>query len=312
MRCGHPPGSLRPLAAVAGALRRHNAGDWRCVARDAPGTDPKDLTPEINRLTETLANAGRFDQGVTTAVRAHELAPTVVPIQAIMLSAFLFAGRDHEGAERAVALVRAVSDPMHLGNMSLALATGGRMREARVIAQRLEVEDEDVRGVWHGRLSSRLALGDTSGALSAPEAAAAENGDLVPSLILASPWYVVIRTSTASTADSPEPTHAVRVEQRFSADELTAFHASLRNQHAIKRVAMDQGEAPSFTRVGERDREFEHPLRAQMVLDVEQQHARRFPALDVRLDRQLPYRGGADIHHRGAIADGVSRCRREA
>lgn len=104
-----------------------------------------------------------------------------------MLSAILFAGRDREGAELAVALVRAVSDPMHLGNMSLALAKGGRMCEARVIAQRLERVDDDVRGVRHGRLSSRLALGDTSGALSAPEAAAAGDGDLVPSLSLASP-----------------------------------------------------------------------------------------------------------------------------
>ena len=64
--------------------------------------------------------------------------------------------------------------------MSLALAKGGRVREARAIAQRLERMDDDVRGVWYGRLSSRLALGDTSGALSALEAAAAGDGDLVP------------------------------------------------------------------------------------------------------------------------------------
>ena len=144
----------------------------------------------------TLASVGKFDEGVANAVRAHELAPSVLPIQTFMLGTFSYAGRDREGADRAAALAGATSDPMYLGAMSLALAKGGRLREAQVIAQRLERVDDDVRGVWLGRLSSRLVLGDTSGALSALEAAAAGDGDLVPSIGLANPWFDVIRTTT--------------------------------------------------------------------------------------------------------------------
>ena len=143
----------------------------------------------------TLANAGRFEEGVAQAIRAHDLAPTVAPIQTIMLSALAIAGRDREGAERAAALAPLLSDPMYLGGMSRALAKGGRTREATLIAQRLERTGDDVRGVWYGRLSSRLAVDDTSGALAALEAAAAGEGDLVPSIILANPWYDPIRTT---------------------------------------------------------------------------------------------------------------------
>jgi serine/threonine-protein kinase len=143
----------------------------------------------------TLASVGRTDEGIRKVVRAHELAPSVVPIQTIMLAAFSFANRDREGADRAAALARALSDPMYLGSMSLALAKGGRIREAMEIAQRLERMDDDIRGICYGRLSSRLVRGDTSGALSALEAAAAGDGDLVPSIILANPWYDAIRTT---------------------------------------------------------------------------------------------------------------------
>ena len=143
----------------------------------------------------TLASVGRTDEGIRKVVRAHELAPSVVPIRTIMLAAFSFAGRDREGADRAAALAGTLSDPMYLGLMSLALAKGGRMREAVEIAQRLERMDDDIRGIWYSRLSSRLVLGDTSGALSALEAAAAGDGDLVPSIILANPWYDAIRTT---------------------------------------------------------------------------------------------------------------------
>ena len=44
-------------------------------------------------------------------------------------------------------------------------------------------------------MGSRLALGDTSGALAALEAAAAGDGDLVAGNVLASPWYDAIRTT---------------------------------------------------------------------------------------------------------------------
>ncbi len=83
---------------------------------------------------------------------------------------------------------------MYLGGMSRSLAKGGRTREAKIIAQRLERMGDDVRGVWYGRMSSRLVFGDTSGALAALEAAAAGDGDLVPSVILANPWFDPIRT----------------------------------------------------------------------------------------------------------------------
>ncbi|WP_053333874.1 serine/threonine-protein kinase [Gemmatimonas phototrophica] len=143
----------------------------------------------------TLASAGRFDEGVALAIRAHDLAPTVAPIQTIMLTALAMAGRHAEGAERAAKLAPLVSDPMYLGGMARALAMGGQLGEATRISQRLERMGDDVRGVWYGRLSSRLVTGDTSGALAALEAAAASDGDLVPSVILANPWFDAIRTA---------------------------------------------------------------------------------------------------------------------
>ena len=78
----------------------------------------------------------------------------------------------------------------------------------------------------------------------------------------------------------PASTHPIGVEHRCIADELNALHSRLRDQHAIERVAINQGQTPCLARVRERDREFEHPLRAQMVFDVEQHphyrsHARR-------------------------------------
>jgi serine/threonine-protein kinase len=143
----------------------------------------------------TMASAGRFDEGVALAIRAHDLAPTVAPIQTIMLSAFAMAGRHSEGAERAAKLAPLVSDPLYLAPMARALAVGGQVGEATRISQRLERLGNDVRGVWYGRMSSRLVTGDTSGALAALEAAAASDGDLVPSVILANPWFDVIRTT---------------------------------------------------------------------------------------------------------------------
>jgi len=148
----------------------------------------------------TLASAGRFGEGVAVAIRAHDLAPTVMPIQTIMLSTFAMAGRHAEAAERAAELAPLVSDPMYLGGMARSLAAVGKLREASSIAQRLERMGNDVRGVWYGRMSSRLVTGDTSGALTALEAAAAIDGDLVPSVILANPWYDGIRTTPRFTA----------------------------------------------------------------------------------------------------------------
>jgi hypothetical protein len=142
-----------------------------------------------------MASAGRFDEGVALAIRAHDLAPTVAPIQTIMLSAFAMAGRHSEGAERAAKLAPLVSDPLYLAPMARALAVGGQVGEATRISQRLERLGNDVRGVWYGRMSSRLVTGDTSGSLAALEAAAAIDGDLVPSVILANPWYDGIRTT---------------------------------------------------------------------------------------------------------------------
>ena len=112
-----------------------------------------------------------------------------------MLTALTMAGRHAEGAERAATLAPLVSDPMYLGGMARALAMGGKLREASSISQRLERMTNDVRGVWYGRMSSRLVTGDTSGALAALEAAAASDGDLVPSVILANPWFDTIRTT---------------------------------------------------------------------------------------------------------------------
>ena len=89
---------------------------------------------------------------------------------------------------------------MHLGSQSLALAKDGRIGEALEIAQRLERMDDDIRGIWYGRLSSRLVRGDTSGALSALEAAAAGDGDLVLSIIPANPRSDAIRATPHACA----------------------------------------------------------------------------------------------------------------
>lgn len=137
---------------------------------------------------------GQTEMGVRRAVLAHELTPSLLSGQGMLLLTLLTAGENARAADYAARFAERTDDPMRIGLFALALRRGGRDAIAAGIERRLELMPDDVRGVWNSRFLARFGRGDVTGALAAMERAGAGDGDLLYSNVLVSPLFDALRT----------------------------------------------------------------------------------------------------------------------
>jgi eukaryotic-like serine/threonine-protein kinase len=136
---------------------------------------------------------GQTEQGVRHAVLGHELAPSVLSGQSILLFTLLSVGDFARAGDYAAKFAERTDDPLRVGLFALAMRRGDKRVLAAGIEQRLEVMPDDVRGVWNGRFLARFGRGDIAGALDAMERAGADDGDLIHANVLVSPIFDPLR-----------------------------------------------------------------------------------------------------------------------
>ena len=149
--------------------------------------------------SHALSLAGRHDEAVEEARRAHELDPSLGPAYQFLVLAYFGAGRRDE----ALAVARDYLKIPRSGDLgprgSIAYVLGGAGDRARAEALLRELEALPA-GTWRrssSLLRAYLGLGDTARALDALERAAeAPVGELVPlNVSLGAPMYDAIRGS---------------------------------------------------------------------------------------------------------------------
>ncbi len=188
--------SLNPIAHWQLGFRELNYGNVAAGQRSferVQALDPMFATGLVYLGLSEVLN-GQTEQGVRHAVLGHELTPSVLSGQYMLLWTLLAAGDNARAAAYAAQFAERTDDPMRIGLFSMAMRRGGKVALAAGIEQRLESLPDDVRGVWNGRFLSRFGRGEISGALDAMERAGAGDGDLLYASVLVSPLFDALRT----------------------------------------------------------------------------------------------------------------------
>ncbi len=181
----------------------------RAVALDPPSAEPQlrlaELFVNTGRLREALIHLEevyrldplypvvaayrawvftmlqRYDEGVNESRRALALGPDNTSTHSVALLVLFQAGRLEEAAVQARVLRGLTKEPSRQGLAAWGLGRTGARDEATVILRQLEALPSGTWGRSFGLMYARLGLGDVSGALTAMEAAAESE----PQLLLA-------------------------------------------------------------------------------------------------------------------------------
>jgi TolB-like protein/Tfp pilus assembly protein PilF/tRNA A-37 threonylcarbamoyl transferase component Bud32 len=138
---------------------------------------------------------GRRDEGIAEVRRALELEPENEAVNSIFSEVLQLAGLGDEAVAHARRRLRPSLTVRRLGQYGLVLGVGGSRADAQALVRRVEAMPDSLPGRISALFRLHLALGDTTRALDALERAAAGDGDLVLSLIVASPHIDRIRQS---------------------------------------------------------------------------------------------------------------------